>query len=78
MKKLKQTAVTIVVAPDEYDELYGLLCDVIERAWQHWSVESHVEDPFTHTIEYARAAATKVVDDIRTRYRPLEIRTELQ
>jgi hypothetical protein len=35
---------------------------VIERAWQHWDVESYKTDPMLHTSDYSRAAARRVID----------------
>lgn len=45
-------------------ELYSLLCDTIERAWQRWPVESYREDPLRHTSEYARAGANRIMSAI--------------
>jgi len=42
-------------------EQYGVLCDVVERAWQHWPVNSHKDDVCSHTSAYARAAANRIV-----------------
>jgi hypothetical protein len=39
---------------------YGELCDVVERAWQHWPVDSYEQDPHRHSSDYARAAANRV------------------
>jgi hypothetical protein len=41
-------------------ETYGELCDVVERAWQHWTVDSYEHDPHRHTSDYARAAANRI------------------
>jgi hypothetical protein len=41
---------------------YALLCDVVERAWQHWPVEPH--DGLLHTSSYARAAAMRIVEEL--------------
>jgi hypothetical protein len=41
-------------------ETYGELCDVVERAWQHWTVDSYEHDPHRHTSDYARAAVNRI------------------
>jgi hypothetical protein len=41
-------------------DAYGELCDVVERAWQHWPVGSYEHDPHRHTSDYARAAANRI------------------
>jgi hypothetical protein len=46
---------------DVTPKLYTELCDVVERAWQHWPVDSHLDDPLKHTSDYARAAAIRIL-----------------
>jgi hypothetical protein len=41
--------------------LYGLLCDVVQRAWQRWPVDSYKDDPIRHTSDYARAGAARIM-----------------
>jgi hypothetical protein len=41
-------------------EQYSALCDVVERAWQRWPVESYRDDVCNHTSDYARAAAFRI------------------
>lgn len=59
MKTLKNN---MKLTKDETVELYGLLCDVIERAWQRWDVDSHKTEPYSHTSDYARAGANRIMD----------------
>jgi hypothetical protein len=59
MKNLKGN---MALTNDEEVELYSLLCDVIERAWQRWDVESYKDDVLVHTSEYARAAANRIME----------------
>jgi len=59
MKKPKRK---VTLTSDETVELYSLLCDVIERAWQRWEVDSYKDEPFMHTSEYARAAANRIME----------------
>ncbi len=56
--------VTEPVSPqDLYAEVYGVVCDAVERAWQNWPVERGPDEaPVMHTSEYARAAANRVLD----------------
>jgi hypothetical protein len=49
---------------DETAALYSLLCDVIERAWQRWDVDSYKDDLWFHTSEYARAAANRIMESL--------------
>ena len=43
-------------------EIYSLLCDVVERAWQHWPVDLQPDEVDTfHTSSYARSAAMRIV-----------------
>jgi hypothetical protein len=42
-------------------EQYGQLCDVVERAWQHWPTEHDEENPHNHTSDYARNAAKAIM-----------------
>ena len=59
MKNLKGN---MALTNDEAVELYSLLCDVIERAWQRWDVDSYKDDMRVHTSEYARAAANRIME----------------
>jgi hypothetical protein len=44
---------------------YGAICDVVERAWLHESADSYKSDPFSHTSDYARAAAVGCSTSLR-------------
>lgn len=46
----------------ENADLFADLCDVVERAWQHWPVDSYKDGPRRHTSDYSRAAATRILD----------------
>src|ERR1017187_10063703 len=59
MKNLKGN---MALTNDEAVELYSLLCDVIERAWQRWDVDSYKDDMRVHTSEYARVAANRIME----------------
>ena len=59
MKKLKHN---ITLTNDESAELYRLLWDVVERAWQRWDVDSYKDDVLSHTSDYARAAANRIME----------------
>lgn len=59
MKKLKRN---MTLTNSEVAELYGVLCDVIERAWQRWDVDSYKNDCCMHTSDYARAAANRIME----------------
>jgi len=50
---------------DDFVGLYTDLCDVVERAWQRWPVDSHGDDPLRHTSDYARSAANRILDIVR-------------
>jgi hypothetical protein len=47
---------------EDFVNLYSLFCDVVERAWQRWPVDSYKDDPFGHTSSYARAAANRIME----------------
>jgi hypothetical protein len=51
----------------EDDRFFGVLCDVIERAWQGLPVCSYKNESFYHTSSYARAEALKIVAAIEER-----------
>ena len=60
--------------PDETPQelfvwLYGVVCDTVERAWQHWPAELTADEvPVLHTSSYARSATNRVMlalDEIR-------------
>jgi hypothetical protein len=51
---------------EENVHLYSDLCDIIERAWQHWPVDSYQTDPSRHTSDYARAGALRIFDTLKT------------
>jgi hypothetical protein len=50
-------------------ELFTLLCDVVERAWQHWPVDPLESDnPMMqshHSSDYASKAAKRVMDEMQ-------------
>lgn len=46
-------------------EMFGVLCDVVQRAWMHLPVERSPEEaPVLHTSSYARAAAIRIIDEL--------------
>lgn len=50
---------------DLYAEVYGVVCDAVERAWQHWPVERGADEaPVMHSSAYARQAANRVMEAI--------------
>ena len=42
-------------------EQYGELCDIVERAWHQWPVDSYKDEAVRHTSDYARAAARRIL-----------------
>lgn len=59
MKKRKRN---LTLTNDDTVALYSLLCDVIERAWQRWDVDSYKDEVLVHTSEYARAGANRIME----------------
>ncbi len=52
-----------VTNKDLYAEIYGVICDAVERAWHNWPVERGADEaPVMHTSAYARAAANRVME----------------
>lgn len=45
-------------------EHFAILCDVIERAWHDWPTYPDDDNPFSHTSEYARKGAMRIVDEL--------------
>lgn len=43
-------------------EQYTDLCDVVERARHHWPTEHDEDNPLTHTSDYARHAAIRILE----------------
>lgn len=43
---------------------YGLLCDVIERAWQQLPVEPEEDERWMLTSSYARAGANRIMREL--------------
>jgi hypothetical protein len=43
-------------------EQYAEFCDVVERAWQRWDVDSHRDDECLHTSDYVRAGANRTME----------------
>jgi len=41
---------------------YGQLCDIVERAWQHWPTDHDEKNDLNHTSQYARHAAMKIIE----------------
>jgi len=57
---------------DAYAELYAVICDVVERAYQHRPVKAREGEPL-HTSSYARAAALRVMnalEEVDYRFEP--------
>jgi hypothetical protein len=50
----------LVLDTDEYAELYGDVCDVAERMWQHWPLNDGTD--LRHTSSDARAAALRIFE----------------
>jgi hypothetical protein len=55
---MKKCAVKPKITNIEYNEL----CDVVERAWQHWPIDPEPDELFNHTSNYARTAAMRILD----------------
>ena len=67
MSKTKQNPISKRQASRSMDKdqiayVYSELCDVVERAYEHYPVASHLEEAFRHTSEYARQAAGRIMD----------------
>lgn len=50
--------VDYTIEPD--NQRFNLVMDVIERAWQHWPVDSWKDNAERHTSAYAAAAARRI------------------